>query len=821
LRSWHARFFQRELSAGSRQLVLFVLCVFLASLSLSVVSGWRHSVDKALAEETKKGAGGDVVAFSTEPFSQDILAAAEGYNHFLTSEMFTVTLALRTDLTLFTKLKAVEPGYPYYGEVPLQSGRDIHEALKEGLVVEKRALERLEIKVGDEVKIGDRVFPIADMALSEPDRPLGMWGVSPRIFIAFQDLDSTGLIRAGSYLERRIHIKLDDPGRASEVAEELRQVAVPDQERVETWERPPVNMEKYVKNFFTFLDMMVVLAVALGGLGMKSTLSAWLRSRTMTVAITRTLGASTRFVLFHYSLIVFFSGVVGYLLGLAAAAYLLLGSGRYLTQMLPVKVAPVLSFGAALESAFLCFLVSLAFAAWPLYETSQIRPGAVLRQDTFRASRLTRLAFALILGCSLFGLLLFLVADLEKAAYISLILSGVAVLTGVCSTVMVRFLKSRKPKALALRTALGSWRSPEAKSELVVFIISTCLAVLFTAVLCEQALRQSWLEAMPPDSPNLIFLDIQPDQLEDFKKAVDAPLEIFANMRVRVLEINGKPLDRSGKREYWSRDGRGKMDANPTRELPENDTLVEGDSLYDGDGLEQVSIREDMAEALKVTIGDRLTFGVQGVPVTATISSVRKSSRKGFRPKFELLFPPELVEGAPRTIFASVRLPDEEIGPLQTKLAKVFPGVVSMDLSLTIRLIAERLIQMVGLVQYFLWSGIVAGVLILISATWSARQRRARESAYYKVMGANIGFLNRVIWLENLVLGFTCSGLGLVMALAVSSILCSWRLKVPFPETGGILPLMFFIPGIAVALLGWLVGRKVVFSKPAPYLQEG
>ena len=99
--TWHPRFFWRELKAGAYQLALFALCVFMASLSLSVVSGWRHSVDDAMAEETRKGAGGDVVAFSTEPFSEELLAQAQQYQPILSSEMFTVSLALKTDRTLF------------------------------------------------------------------------------------------------------------------------------------------------------------------------------------------------------------------------------------------------------------------------------------------------------------------------------------------------------------------------------------------------------------------------------------------------------------------------------------------------------------------------------------------------------------------------------------------------------------------------------------------------------------------------------------------------------------------------------------------------
>ena len=117
--------------------------------------------------------------------------------------------------------------------------------------------------------------------------------------------------------------------------------------------------------------------------------------------------------------------------------------------------------------------------------------------------------------------------------------------------------------------------------------------------------------------------------------------------------------------------------------------------------------------------------------------------------------------------------------------------------------------------------GIAAGVLILVSATWSARQRRSKESAYYKVMGADVGFLNRVIWTENLVLGFLTSGVGLSLALLSSAILCRWQLDVPFPRMTEQLVWMFVLPGSGVALLGWVVSRKVVRARPAPYLREG
>jgi putative ABC transport system permease protein len=817
---WHPTLLRREARTGAAQMALFAFCVILATIAVSVTAGWRASVDSALASENKKGAGGDVVVFSTEPFGSDMVQAAAPFQGVRTTEMFTVALAPSTDLSLFSKLKGVEPGYPLYGELPLASGRDPHQVLKTGLIVEQRVLERLGLKVGDELKVGTRVFQVADVALSEPDRPLGLFGVSPRIFIAFQDLESTGLERPGSYLERRIHIRLPDPAQAETVAGKLREAAVPDQERVETWERPPVNMERFVENFFTFLDMMAVLATALGGLGMQSTLSTWLTNRRKSIAVMKTFGADRGFILRHYSVLVGGVTVLALGVGLLGGAGFLQISGEYLSTMLPVRVQPGLSVLSALQAAMLCLVVAGAFSLAPLLAASGIRPGAILRQELTRVSFRTRTRQTVLAVVTLYALLATLTENPLRAAKITLGLAVVLGVSALFANQTVRAARRSRPSSLALRTALGSWRDPSNKTVSVVFVLSTCLTILFTVGIVERALRQNWLAAMPADVPNLLFLDIQPSQWKEFEKFVGLPMEVTSTMRVRAQAVDGKKIDRSAKREYWDRDARREFDASPTTKLPANDYLVAGDSLFVGSEPHQVSLRDDVAEALDAGIGQEVEFTIQGVPVKAKVSSIRHSDREGFRPRFELLFPPALVEGAPQTMYARLRLDEAKVGPLQTRVAKAYPSLVSVDVSLTIRLVGERLFQMVGLVRYFLLAGLLAGATILVSAAWSARWDRLRESAYLKVLGANRSFVHKVLLYENLALGGLCSGLSFVLAVFSSWALCRWTLEVPYPDLSDLFPVMLLLPTAVISGLGWLLSRGVVSTKPAPFLRE-
>ena len=818
---WHLPMLRREARTGLAQLCLFAFCVLLAAVSVSVVAGWRHSVESAMASENKKGAGGDVVIFSTEPFSKEVTAASEPYKGIRTTEMFTVALAPTTDLSLFSKLKAVERGYPLYGSLPLKSGRDPHQVLCQGLIVEQRVMERLGLKIGDPLKIGSRVFTIADVALQEPDRPLGMFGVSPRIFIAHDQLESTGLVRSGSYLERRIHIRLPDPSRAGPVADIIREAAVPDQERVETWERPPVSMERFVENFFTFLDMMAVLATALGGLGMQSTLSTWLSNRSTAIAIMKTLGADRRFVLRHYSLMVGAVTGVSIALGLTTGAMILRVSGDYLSAMLPVKVQPTLSLVSAAQASGLCLVVAAAFSLWPLLAASAVRPGTILRQERPALSWRNRVRQAGLAALTMFALLATLTENPVRAGKITLGLGLLLITSALFADQTVRSARRGRPSSLALRTALGSWRDPSSKTVSVVFILSTCLTLLFTAGIVERALRQNWLTAMPANVPNLLFLDIQPAQWKEFETFVGLPMEVTSTMRVRAKAVDGKAIDRSGKRQYWDRDARRELDASPLDQLPVNDHLVAGATLFNGDDPAQVSLRDDVAEALHAGLGQEVSFTIQGVPIKAKVSSIRHSDREGFRPRFELLFPPALVDGAPRTMRARLRLDESKVGPLQTRVAKAYPSIVSIDVSLTIRLVGERLFQMVALVRYFLLAGLLAGATILISTAWSARWERLRESAYLKVLGANRTFIHKVLLYENLALGGLCSGLSFVLSVLTGYYLCHQTLEVPFPDLSDLLPVMLLLPTVVISGLGWALSYGVVGAKPASYLREG
>jgi putative ABC transport system permease protein len=80
------------------------------------------------------------------------------------------------------EVKAVAPEYPLRGEVLLRGGGKLAAALaNNGTVVESSLLARLNIAIGDTIRIGDALFTIRDVLAREPDRVTNLFSFGPRV----------------------------------------------------------------------------------------------------------------------------------------------------------------------------------------------------------------------------------------------------------------------------------------------------------------------------------------------------------------------------------------------------------------------------------------------------------------------------------------------------------------------------------------------------------------------------------------------------------------------------------------------------------------
>ncbi len=72
-----------------------------------------------------------------------------------------------------------------------------------GVAVEQILLDRLELEIGDDLRIGETDFQVRAVIENEPDRLSGGFSFGPRAMIYAEYLEGTGLIRPGSLVHWR------------------------------------------------------------------------------------------------------------------------------------------------------------------------------------------------------------------------------------------------------------------------------------------------------------------------------------------------------------------------------------------------------------------------------------------------------------------------------------------------------------------------------------------------------------------------------------------------------------------------------------------
>ncbi len=122
---------------------------------------------------------------------------------------------------VLVSVKAVDPHvYPFYGAIDLAPALTLPTALTpDSVAVGDDLLLRLNLHVGDPVKLGNRTFRIAATVVNEPDRLSGSFTIGPRVLISHDALATTGLLAPGGRATERVLFKLPPPASGQPVAD--------------------------------------------------------------------------------------------------------------------------------------------------------------------------------------------------------------------------------------------------------------------------------------------------------------------------------------------------------------------------------------------------------------------------------------------------------------------------------------------------------------------------------------------------------------------------------------------------------------------------
>jgi putative ABC transport system permease protein len=819
---------RRQLTGSLHQAAIFVLCVVLSLVTLVSLSGFSRSVHLSFLKDARALHAADIIIHAHSPFSRPLLqelSALEKQRVVASArihEFYSIVRTTKGDASLLSNLKVADPGYPFYGTVQLASGRPLTDVLtRGGIVVEQALLDRLHLGTGDRVRIGKGAFTIRDVVLLEPDRPVNFFSFGPRVFIPGSDLASLDLLGKGSRVNYTILVKVMDQKDIDRIVLRLKAASLPDRERIETYRTADSGVKRFFDNFLFFLNLIGIFTLLLAGIGIQSSLTAFLKEQERTIAVMKAVGAGSPFIIRNYFALVSVLGLTGTLIGLGASFLLERLLPGLFQGLLPANIDLAISPVAIAEGIVLGCVVVVLFTILPLLRLKEVKPRAIFGKTEREGRDGYTWPFAVAITIFFFLMVTWRLQEARTGTYFVLGVGSLIAVSLACAEGILRLLRTLRPGNLVLRQALKGLFRPRNATRAIMVTLAASLSVIFSITLVEKNLDASFVSSYPPDSPNVFFIDIQPAQKKVFARELAMPAIFYPLVRGTVTAINDDVIDREQERRKRGDNLGREFNFTYRDTLLDDERIIAGSSLYQKNRQgPQVSVLDTVLEMRDMKIGDRITFRIQGIPIEARISSIRTRTRASLQPFFYFVFQREVLQDAPQTFFTALRLEKELIAPLQNRIVAAFPNVSVIDVTGTIAAFSKIMARLSTIVNFFTLFSVIAGILIIISSVFATRYTRIQESVFYTILGARGRFVLAVFAMEGLLIGLVSALSALALAQATGWVVCTYALDMAYHPFAGTSLLMALVTMLIVVAVGLGAAVPVLRHKPAAFLRE-
>lgn len=764
------RFAVRELRGGLVGLRLLAVCLILGVAALAGVGSLASAITQGLSERGQTILGGDVEArLTSRPATPDERArmAREG----TVSEVVRLrAMAGRagSDDRLLSELKAVDGRWPLYGRFAMANGAK----LRPGTAAVAAAMaDKLQLKPGSPMTIGDATFIVAGIVTEEPDKAGEGLGFGPGVIIPLSDLERTGLLAPGSLYRSHYRIRLPTGVDAGTVVKRL-EAAAPDAGfQYQDRSNGAPGTRRFVEQLGQFLTLVGLTALVVAGVGVAGGVSAYLGAKTRTIATLKTLGADTATIratyLWQIGLVTLGAVMVGLVIG-AAMPWLAV---QFAGDALPVPPSLRLQWAALATAAAYGILIALAFALWPLAQAARMPAARLFRSITEARDRPSNGTVVLMI-CAALAIVGIAVLGARDRLFVLSFIGAAVVLIFVlwALAALVRWAAQRapRPRGTLARLALANLYRPGAPTRQLIVALGLGLTLFATLAVIETNLSDQINRSLPGRAPTFFVIDVPKEDLAPFRKLVDAAapgasIVTVPSLRGPVTAVKNVPVSKlDAPPEAWIL--RGDRGLSYAADFPPNNKLVSGKwwpKNYAGPPL--VSLDDDAAKALGLKIGDAITVSVLGVEVTATIASTRKIDWQSLGFNFAILFAPGTLEAAPHSWMATLVVPPEAERGVQAAIGQSFPTASVVRVKDVLGQVGELLGQLSAAIRAAASVTVAAGIAVLVGALAAGARARTYDAVLLKLLGATRGQVARATLAEYGFLALVVSTLALLL----------------------------------------------------------
>ena len=830
------RLARRELRGGIAGLRVLIACLVLGVAAIAGIGSLAAALTAGIAGDARELLGGDVEAQlayrPANPAEQKFLAKSGTLSEV--ASLRAMARTTRGHRQSLIELKAIDDAYPLFGKVELSPAQNLTAALTRragvfGAVVDPAILGRLDVGIGDTLKIGEATLQIRGTIEREPDAAASGLIFGPRVMISAAALAETRLIQPGALVTYRYRLRLP-AGAAPAIWAKKARAAFPDAGwEIRSFGQASPDLRRLIDRVALFLSLVGLAALLVGGVGIGNAVRGHIAEKTLTIATLKCLGATSRLVFAIYLFEIVLLALVAILAALAIGASLPVAAAPLLAHLLPISARLGVYPEPLALAALYGLLTTLVFSLWPLAAIGRIPGGALFRDMVDRARRRVphaALAATALLTLCLAGMIVAGTQDRPVALWFVAGAIGAFTLFWAAGAAIV-FCASRlgRPRSPALRMALANLYRPGAPTRQIVLSLGIGLTVLVAVGLVEGNLSREIADRLPAEAPAFFFIDIQPAQLAGFERIVReipaARMDEVPMMRGRITRLNGVPIEAAAvaPEARWAlRSDRG---LTYSAELPKGSRLVAGTWWppdYHGPPL--ISFDAALARGMGLKIGDTLSVNLLGREITARIANFRSIDWERLGINFVIVFAPGTLEHAPQTDLAAVYLPRVEEETLAGRVIEQFPNVSAIHVREALAAVS-RVVGLIGdAVRLTALVTLAAGMLVLGGAIAAGHRRRVYDAVVLKVLGATRGMILSSFLIEHGLLGalagVAAAGLGTFAAyFLVTRLMGAEWVFLPAPL------LWMLALAIAVTLtLGFAGTWRALGAKAAPFLRN-
>ncbi|MCB0413431.1 MAG: hypothetical protein KDD50_03800 [Bdellovibrionales bacterium] len=790
------KYFFRDLWLDRRFAILFVLNISFGLCGFVAIDFFKDSIDHTLKEKSKMTLGADFSLSARRPITDtEVELVQSQVKDFQKVELLEIFSMVSNDLgkSRLVQIKGIEKDFPFYGEILLNRKRGEFADLEDQATVwvYPEILSQLSVEMGEDLKIGEKVFKIAGVV--KDDSAMGIsTSMAPRIYVDKSQLLLTHLVRPGSIAWHSVLFKFSSV--SSEKLEQIRKfvfsnVQDPDL-KVDTHESASELLGRLLRYLNDFLGLTALTAIFLSLVGIYFLFRSYIRKKIKEIAIYMSLGLNFNKIVFIYLIKVMSLGILGSLFSTGVALFIVPIMIKASTGILPTSIQFIFSWRTILVAFSLGLFGSLMVSLPLLVQAKGIKIRDLLSDqnvDSLKANRYSYLFF-------LAGILIFWALAIlqSKSYYVGSLFIGififVAALLLVALNVFLKLLKQIKFPFLsykwAIRDLIGlRWST-------LVSGLSIGIGVLLLNLI-PQLQTSLNTELDSPESsklPSLFLFDIQEEQLDSLQRTIDAfhvsLTQLSPMIRARLVSVNDTPFDKGDeesealtREEQTERRFRNRgFNLSYRSSLSDSEEIVEGvdfssDTASDSD-IAEVSVEKRFAQRLKLKINDVLEFDIQGVNVKGKIVNFRKVKWQSFQPNFFVQFQDGVLNEAPKTYIATLpNLSFERSTQLQDVIVKNLPNVSIIDVSRLVSKIKSITEQMSWALRFMALLCLFSGFMVLYSIANYQSQSRSKDIGLLKSLGSSFSLIRKSFIWQSSIVTFFSAGMGAFGSVVMSLLL--------------------------------------------------